>query len=275
MYTVSIVTTTRNRRALLKKTIDSVLAQSYPAIEHIIIDAKSDDGTPDFIASCEAAYKKKGYVLQWISEKDSGQGEGMNKGLRMVTGDLIVLLNDDDWLAGDSIATYAKVFEEHPDVDFVYGPEEVHYEDGVVKRFQYRTYSFQDAIKRGYSIPQSECMFKSELINKHGVFDESLRHVAEFELFLRFFKHGAKALYIPEPSLQIVYEHGGRKTNVGFRRSHEETKEVIFRHGGTYFSPYYVTYLKNTYFGGFFNWLQTKFPKIYNAIKGGFNKMRG
>lgn len=275
MLTVSIVTTTRNRKTLLAKTIDSVLSQSYPSIEHIVIDAKSDDDTVELIKSYEPAYKQRGYALRWISEKDSGQGEGMNKGLRMVTGDRIVLLNDDDWLAGDSIATYARVFDENPNIDFVYGPEEVHYEGGMVKRFEYRAYTFKDAIKRGYSIPQSQCMFKSELIKKYGVFDESLRHVAEFELFLRFFKNGAKVRYIPDVSLQIVYEHGGRKTNIGLRRSHEETKEVIFRHGGGYFSPYYITYLKNTWFGPVFNWLQEAFPGVYNAIKRGFNKLRG
>jgi len=88
---ISIVTPSLNQGRYIEQTIQSVLLQNYPNFEHIVIDGGSTDGTVEIL--------KKYPHLKWISEKDSGQSEALNKGLKMATGDIIAWINSDDWYA--------------------------------------------------------------------------------------------------------------------------------------------------------------------------------
>lgn len=101
---VSIITITYNSEKTIKSTIESILNQSYPNIEYILVDGKSDDGTLDIMDSYASRFKKKGIVTKIISEKDVGIADAWNKGLKRATGDIIGLLNSDDWYDNDSVA---------------------------------------------------------------------------------------------------------------------------------------------------------------------------
>lgn len=271
METISILTTTRNRRNLLRKTMESVLAQDYGFVEHIIIDAASSDDTQEVLREYATRYAAKKYVLKWISEKDSGQAEGMNKGLKMISGDFVVLLNDDDFLEPGALAKFLALFHEHPHVDFVYGENYVWHQDtGERKLVRYRLYSLNDMLNKGCQIPQCSCMFRSSLVARCGGFDETLRHVAEHELFLRFAKGGAKFFYVDIP-LQTILEHAGRKTNMAPRSAVIETKNVQMRHGASRFSRFYILYLRDRYFGGFFDMMKQRVPWLFAALKRRFN----
>lgn len=271
MKTLTIITTSYNRRDLLKKTLDSVLSQDYPAIEQLIIDAGSKDGTVELLKEYENKYKNRNYKFYWLSEKDSGQAEAMNKGLRMATGDYITILNSDDVLKEGAVRKYMNYLNDDSSVDMIYGTVGVMHEDGqrLAHGYPYRQFSLKDMVRDGYQIGQSACIFKKDLIKKAGYFDETLNHVAEYDLFVRFTRSGAKNFYIDE-IFQYILEHSGRKTLISYINSWKETKVVNFRNDGGYFSKFYFLYLKNVYFKGLFRWLAKSFPKIYKLVKNKF-----
>lgn len=100
---VSIITVAYNSEATIKDTIESVLNQTYKNIEYIIIDAVSKDKTIDIIKSYEEKFKQKKIEYKWISEKDNGIYDGMNKGIKMSSGEIIGIINSDDWYERDAI----------------------------------------------------------------------------------------------------------------------------------------------------------------------------
>ena len=113
---VSIVTPTLNRRRLLEATLESVRGQSYPNIEHIVVDGGSTDGTIELLRSFGSTYN-----LKWISESDDGMYAAINKGLRLASGTILAYLNSDDTYLPWTIETVAREFERHRSGGFVFG----------------------------------------------------------------------------------------------------------------------------------------------------------
>ena len=103
MKKVSIITVAYNSEATIKDTIESVLNQTYRNIEYIIIDAMSKDKTINIIKSYEEKFKQKKIEYKWISEKDNGIYDGMNKGIIMSSGEIIGIINSDDWYERDAV----------------------------------------------------------------------------------------------------------------------------------------------------------------------------
>lgn len=102
MIKVSIVTVCYNSSKTIRKTFDSVLEQTYPEIEYLVIDGKSSDATVDIIKEYEPRFMGR---MHWISEKDNGIYDAMNKGINMSTGELIGILNSDDYYEADAVNT--------------------------------------------------------------------------------------------------------------------------------------------------------------------------
>ena len=130
---VSVITVTYNSAATLSRAIDSVKQQTYDDIEHIIVDGGSTDGTIDIISSAELS--SNGHI-RWISEKDNGIYDAMNKAIQMATGDIIGILNSDDYLTSSQVI--AKIVENFDNqTDAVYG--DVHFvkSDNIEKCVRY------------------------------------------------------------------------------------------------------------------------------------------
>ncbi len=113
---VSIVTPSLNQGRFIQETILSVKDQTYPNIEHIIVDGGSTDGTLDIIKKYEGTYK-----MRWVSEPDSGQSDAINKGWRMAKGEILAYLNSDDTYMPWAVETAVELFSEHPDVAIIVG----------------------------------------------------------------------------------------------------------------------------------------------------------
>jgi glycosyltransferase len=192
---ISVVTTCRNAAATLPAALESVRAQRGVEVEHVVVDGKSTDNTLEVVAAHGA------HVATLISEPDSGIYDGLNKGVRAATGDVIGFVHADDALAHpDVLARVAKLFED-PAVDAVYG-DLVYVDrerpDKVLRYWKAGTYSRLRLLK-GWMPPHPTLYMRRQVYERHGLFDTRFRIAADYEHMLRVFWHGrVRAAYVPD-----------------------------------------------------------------------------
>ncbi|WP_370756996.1 glycosyltransferase family 2 protein [Coprobacter secundus] len=208
---ISVITATYNSGKTLRDTVESVLNQDYPDIEYIIIDGASKDNTTDIIREYECRFNGR---IKWISEPDKGIYDAMNKGIAMATGDIVGILNSDDfYTSNDVLATVASAFKNNG-IDAVYG--DIHYvnDDDLKKCVRY--YSSK-AFKRwqmrlGLMPAHPSFYCRKKLYEKYGGFDLSYKVAADFECLLRLiFVHKIRTQYIPMDF--VTMRTGGASTN--------------------------------------------------------------
>ena len=194
---ISIITTSYNSARTLRDTMDSVLRQGYTDYEYIVIDGASKDGTVDLIREYEPRFEGR---MRWISEPDRGIYDAMNKGLAMATGDVVGLLNSDDFYASDDILEIIAHAFTTPDApDAIYG--DVHYVDEVDTTKVVRYYSSSKFTRKrmlmGYMPAHPSFYVRRECYEKFGAFDTSYRVAADFENLLRLiYVHNIRTRYI-------------------------------------------------------------------------------
>ena len=132
---VTVITVCRNSAATIRDTLDSLLAQTYPNIEYLLIDGCSTDGTPEILHSYKEAFQRKGYAYRILSEPDRGIYDAMNKGLALASGELIGIINSDDWYEPQAVQTAAEEYLRES-YDIFYGNLNLVRSDGsvIVKR---------------------------------------------------------------------------------------------------------------------------------------------
>ena len=122
---VSVVTVTYNSEETISRTMDSLIGQSSHHVEHLIIDGGSTDKTLEIVEHYRSVYEQSGMTLRVYSEKDGGPYDAMNKGVRLATGDLIGILNSDDYYDPNAIETVEKLRQEN-DFDILMGGIRIH-----------------------------------------------------------------------------------------------------------------------------------------------------
>lgn len=191
---VSIVTTTYNTGKTVEDTIKSVLGQTYPDIEFIIIDDESTDGT------LEVANKYKDQVTKIVAAKHSGIFGNLNKGIELATGDIVGILNSDDfYISSDVIETVVREFEK-TGVDCAWGDILVVDKDDTDKVIRnWKSSPYQAGLfQKGWHPPHPAFFVKREVYKKHGLFRTDLWTSADYELVLRFLeRHQITSSYIP------------------------------------------------------------------------------
>jgi glycosyltransferase involved in cell wall biosynthesis len=185
---VSVITITYNSVMTLQQTIESVISQSYTNIEYIIIDGCSTDGSVGIIEN----YKDK--LTYWISEKDNGIYDAMNKGLSKAKGDLISILNSDDWYEPDAIEKVINACIFNRDVDVFHGLLRFIDNKGNPDLITGHYESFLD---RGM-IEHPTCFIKSSLYQKVGKFNNMYKSAADYDWMLRAKAAGAQFFLIPQ-----------------------------------------------------------------------------
>ena len=214
---ISIITITFNSAKTLQRALDSVCSQTYPEIEHIIVDGASNDGTTQIIAS----YAAKHDNVRWVSEKDEGIYNALNKGIKMATGDIIGFLHSDDVLySSDSIGQIAAAFASSQ-ADVVYGDLQYCKAGKVVRKWHSNAYN-PCSLKYGWMPPHPTVYVRREVYEQVGPYDEWFRISADYDMMLRIFKHGYKTHYIPEV---IVCMETGGASNKDARARLSKTQE--------------------------------------------------
>lgn len=208
---ISIITAAYNSGKTLRDTMCSVLYQSYQDLEHIIVDGGSTDNTMDIIKDLEPQYNGR---LKWISEPDKGIYDAMNKGIAMATGDIIGILNSDDFYTSHGVlAKVAKILE-RSDIDAVFG--DIHFvdDDDLFTRVRYYSSRFFHwwLMPMGYQPAHPSFYCRKCIYEKYGAFDLSFSVAADFEHMLRLiFVNRINTRYIPMDF--VTMRTGGASTN--------------------------------------------------------------
>ena len=220
---ISIITITYNSAKTLQRALASVQSQTYADIEHIIVDGASTDGTKQMIE----AYAAKHPNVRWISEKDEGIYNALNKGIRMATGDVIGFLHSDDVLfAPDSIEHIAAAFENNA-VDVTYGDLQYCHANRVVRHWESNTFH-PGSLKFGWMPPHPTVYVRRKVYDEVGLYDEWFRISADYDMLLRIFTAGYTTHYIPE--IIVSMETGGASNkNTKARLSKTQEDYIVLK----------------------------------------------
>ncbi len=181
---VSIVTPSYNQAAFLEQTLVSVLEQDYPRLEYLVVDGASTDG------SLEIIQKYAERLAWWVSEKDSGQAEAINKGLARARGGIVAWLNSDDTYLPGTVSAAVRAFQEHPEAVLVYGDMLAVDESGqVINLLKYRPLSLADLLCFQI-IGQPAVFMRREALEKAGYLDPSYHCLLDHHLWIRMAAQG-------------------------------------------------------------------------------------
>jgi glycosyltransferase involved in cell wall biosynthesis len=187
---VSIVTPSRNQGRVIGRTIDSVLAQTYPNIEYRIVDGGSSDATLDVLRSY-------GPKIEWHSEGDRGQAHAINKGFARSRGEIVTYLNPDDVLLPDAVATIVDLFSYNLDVSMYYGEADyIDTEDRITGPHETAEYAFE-RLMHECGVCRPAAFWTAKIAQKVGPFDESLNYVMDYDYWLRIDQAGGLIRHVP------------------------------------------------------------------------------
>ena len=226
---ISIVTPSYNQAQFIRASLESVASQAVPSVEHIIYDGLSKDGTPDvvrsFIAENQAAH------IHFISEKDSGQSDALNKGFRAATGEIIGWLNSDDLYLPGCFQTVLDFFDRHPEVDVLYGDYDFIDTDGNLTQIR-REISFSRLVlyyNHILYVPTTASFFRRRIFDEGHLLDTDFHFSMDKEFYLRLDRAGYKFQHISRRLAQFRF-HDASKSTVNPTASRADEKKALLRH---------------------------------------------
>lgn len=197
---VSLISVTFNSAKTFEDTVKSIISQDYQNIEYIVVDGDSTDGTKDII-------NKNSYAISsWISEPDNGLYDAMNKGLKMATGDVVGIVNSDDFYhRSDSISKIVEAFKSsgkdcvYADVEFV-DPSNL---DKTVRYYSSKRFAVSK-FKKGFMPAHPTFFTYRRNFEKYGYYKTDYKISADFELLVRFlYKYKLSSYYLPIPLMKM------------------------------------------------------------------------
>ncbi|MFH1777637.1 MAG: glycosyltransferase family 2 protein [Candidatus Omnitrophota bacterium] len=204
---ISVITPSYNQARFLETTILSVLNQNYAELEYIIIDGGSDD------RSIEIIKKYEKHLSYWVSEKDNGQSEAINKGFKRATGDIVGWINSDDFYAPGCFEKVVAAFEKDDTIGIIYGDNNVIDENGnFIRRYAVSNISLDRLLHGNPNVVQPGSFYKKSFLERTGLLDESLRYVMDYELWLRLLEM-SQACHIPENLASFRWHRGSKTIN--------------------------------------------------------------
>jgi glycosyltransferase involved in cell wall biosynthesis len=285
--TITIVTPSFNQGSFLEETIRSVISQSGDFfIDYVIVDGGSTDNSLEIIKKYEALLQSgtwpipcRGIRYRWLSEKDNGQSEAINKGFRMAEGDIVAWLNSDDYYLPGACARVAGYFQNNETLAMVYGDGEVVDEVGRKKRYDVEP--FFDAWKLIHLydfILQPSVFMNHKALKKAGCLDETLHYIMDWDLWIRLSRFG-EVRHVPE-KLSCARVYPEAKTQSTGMKRWREIRQLAKRYGHMKWPPVVFTQLFHRPVHAIFGSPHTKGPsddsfvmhllkQIYYAFIGG------
>jgi hypothetical protein len=222
--TVSVVTPSYNQAAYIESTIRSVLDQNYPRLDYIVVDGGSTDATPQILRGYDGR-------IRWLSEPDRGQSDAIAKGFAMARGDILAWMNSDDTYAPGAIEAAATYFQEHPEVDVLYGDANFIDARGnfVLPCAHIEPFSWRRLLYYSDFIVQPATFFRRAAFEAVGGIDVDLHYAMDYDLWLKLGER-FKFAYLPKVLANFRWI-GTNKTEVGGRRRLAEVIDVVRRRG--------------------------------------------
>jgi glycosyltransferase involved in cell wall biosynthesis len=228
---VAIVTPSYNQGQFLRRTIDSVLGQNYPHIDYLVVDGCSKDDSV-------AILRSYGDRLNWVSERDRGQTQAINKGFARTTGEIRSFLNSDDTLLPGAVEKAVSHLLAHPDCGMVYGSAHcIDEKDQILCDYRTADYSFERLIEN-CCVCQPAAFWRSDLAQRVGPFDESLHFAMDYDYWLRIDRMGAKIEHLRE-FLACSRIHDATKTSTQQAKVFQEIIRVCMKNAGFASLVYY------------------------------------
>ncbi len=206
---ISIVTPSYNQGQFIEETIRSVLLQGYPNLEYIILDGGSTDNSLDIIQ------KYSNFFTFWVSEKDEGQADAINKGFEKITGEITSFINSDDVYLPNALKFAAHFFLEHHECDFVCAQTMfIDVNSKHIKGFEelFMVEINNKTMTEGCHIAQPSTFFRAAVLQHIGFFSKDLHYSFDYEYWLRAFLRG--------------FKFGSSKEIISLFRLHKSSKTV-------------------------------------------------
>lgn len=216
----SIITPTFNQGQYIEQTIQSVLNQNYSNLEYVIIDGGSTDNTVEIIKKYER------HLKYWVSEKDKGQANAINKGLQQCTGEIFNWLNSDDYIEPGALQSIANAFAD--DTQMVAGKVRIFEKKKSIEFVQHKNLSARGLMNwvPGVQFVQPGVWLRRKLIQECGGIDDTLHYSFDWDLYIRYLSKFASVKYIDDLLIHFRY-HDQSKTISSPGKFHQEGLKII------------------------------------------------
>lgn len=254
---VTIVTPSYNQGRFLRRAIESILNQTYPNIEYMVMDGGSKDESVEVL-------KSYGDRFPWVSERDKGQTDAVKKGFARGHGEILAFVNSDDELLPHAVETVVRYFQEHPEVDMVYGKAYYTDEDNrIIGMYNTDDYSFTRLVWDN-PVCQPAAFWRKRIADKIGEWNADLHYAMDHEYWMRIDRAGGKIVHIPDV-LAISRLHDETKTSTAREKI---VKEVFL------VSQKWAGYVSLSYFQSLWHdrvWNQPKNPyRLLRVLPGSY-----
>ena len=231
----TIITVCKNSEKTIRKTFESILAQSCRDYEYLVIDGASGDSTLDIIREYEPRFEER---MKWISEPDNNLYEAINKGIRMAKGEIIGICNSDDFYEPETLQNVKTVAGKHCDIDVYYGIVRFLDNRGMEKKLLRHS----DLFLPETPMDHPGCFVHRDAYRKYGVFRPQFKIAADYDLMLRFHLQGAR--FLPMDFIVSNFTQADGISSVDWRKSLMDARRVRFEHGLLSASAYTLLYCR-------------------------------